>query len=200
VPESQYDAASITILEFEDVVRKRPGMYFGVGKTDSRMATRVLCAVVGHALHPAAAVAPRHVPGVIAEITADLAFSVTDDQADTLTGTDEPVLGHYGSLLTGSRYLSAAAAAVSRQTTVEVWSNGRGFRQRLVGAKPVEPPVTFAAPAGAGTRVAFLLDPAHIGASVITTDIAGLDVHGPDCSVIDGKLVIRDLRVHPRPS
>jgi hypothetical protein len=196
VPEHEYSVEGITVLEFDDSVRRRPGMYFGVGKEDPRLATRVLCAVVGGAFHPAAKVAACHTPDVVAEITADLVFSVTDDQAETLTGRDVPVLGYYDSLLTSSRWLSAAAAALSSQTTVEVWRDGRCFRQRHVGMRPVEPPAEFSAPAGAGTRVAYVLDPAHIGSALITTDIASLDVHGPDCSDTTGpgNVVIRDLR------
>jgi DNA gyrase/topoisomerase IV subunit B len=200
--EPDYSLKDITVLEFDDAVRRRPGMYFGVGKGDPRLATRVMWAVVSHAFHPAATVAARHTPDVVAEITANLAFSVTDDQADTLTGRDVPVLGYYDSLLTSSRWLSAAAAAMSARTTVEVWRDGQGFRQRLIGVRPVEPPAEYSAPAGAGTRVTYVLDPAHIGSALITTDIAGLDVHGPDCSDTagPGKVLIRDLREHRRPT
>ena len=194
--EHGYSAADITVLTMADAVRKRPGMYFGVGRGDPRLATEVLCAVVGHAFHPAAKVAARHTPHVVAEITADLAFAVTDDQADTLTGTGVPQLGYEGSLLTADRWSSAAAAAVSSRAVVEVWRAGQGFRQTLVGLRPVEPPAEFDAPAGAGTRVVFILDPAYFGSSVITSDIAALDVHGPYCAeaVGSGEVIVRDHR------
>ncbi|ADL48501.1 hypothetical protein [Micromonospora aurantiaca (nom. illeg.)] len=200
--EPDYSLAKIRVLEFDESVRERPGMYFGVGRDDPRLATRVLCAVVGHAFHPATIVAASHTPDVVAEINADLIFSVTDDQADVLTGRGMPKLGYHGSLLTSERWSSAAAAAVSSQTTVEVWRHGHGFRQRLVGLRPVEPPAEFAAPAGAGTRVAFVLDPAYFGSAAITTDIASLDVHGPDCTntIGSGKVVIRDRRERSRPN
>lgn len=200
VTEPDYSLAKIRVLEFDDSVRKRPGMYFGVGRDDPRLATRVLCTVVGHAFHPATRVAASHSPDVVAEITADLVFSVTDDQADVLTGPGMPRLGYYDSLLTSERWSSAAAAAVSSQTTVEVWRHGHGYRQRLVGLRPVEPPAEFSAPVGAGTRVAFVLDPAYFGSAAITTDIAGLDVHGPDCTDTTGSgtVVIRDHRERRR--
>ncbi|MEV5765491.1 hypothetical protein AB0L34_13105 [Micromonospora sp. NPDC052213] len=200
--EPDYSPAKITVLEFDDSVRKRPGMYFGVGREDPRLATRVFCAVVGHAFHPATRVAASHTPDVVAEITADLIFSVTDDQADILTGRGMPNLGYNDSLLNSDRWLSAAAAAVSSQTTVEVWRHGHGFRQSLIGLRPVEPPAEFSAPAGAGTRVAFILDPAYFGSAAITTDIASLDVHCPDCTNTTGpgKVVIRDRRERSRPS
>jgi hypothetical protein len=101
VTEQGYSAANITVLTMADSVRKRPGMYFGVGRGDPRLATEVLSAVVGHAFHPAAKVAASHSPHVVADITADLTFAVTDDQADTLTGPGAPRLGYEGSLLTG---------------------------------------------------------------------------------------------------
>ncbi|MEV4481509.1 hypothetical protein [Micromonospora coxensis] len=199
--EPDYSLAKITVLEFDDSVRKMPGMYFGVGREDPRLATRVLCAVVGHAFHPATRVAASHTPDVIAEITADLVFSVADDQADVLTGRGLPKLGYYDSLLTPERWSSAAAAAVSSQTVVEVWRHGHGFRQSLNGLRPVEPPAEFPAPNGAGTRVAYTLDPAYFGSAVITTDLASLDVHGPHCTNVTGpgRVVLRDLRERSRP-
>ncbi len=171
-------------------------MYFGVGPGDRRLATKVVCAVACHAFHPAARVAGSHVPHVVVDITADLVFSVTDDQAETLTGQDVPRLGYENSLLTADRWLSAAAAAVSSQTHVEVWRDGQGFRQALAGLQPSEPPARFLAPAGAGTRVAYVLDPAFFGPAVITNDIAALDVHGPYCAdaVGPGEVVVRDHR------
>jgi DNA gyrase/topoisomerase IV subunit B len=197
VAEYDYSLADLTIVEFDDSVRGRPGMYFGASRTDPRLATWVLRTVVGHAFHPATRAAASHTPDVVAEVTADLAFSVTDDQAETLVGRDLPQLGYFGSLLTPVRWSSAAAAAVSSQTLVEDWRDGRGFRQRLNGARPVEPPVPFTAAAGAGTRVAYLLDPAYFGSTVILAEIAALDVHGPHCTDPAGPstVLIRDRRV-----
>lgn len=196
VSRDDYSRADLTPVEFDAHVRKRPGMYFGLGSEDPGLPTWVLCTVVGHAFHPATRVAANHAPDVVAEITADLAFCVTDDQADTLRGQGMPTLGYYASLLTSDRWASAAAAAVSSHTTVEVWRGGQGFRQRLSGLRPVEPPAEFSAPAGGGTRVAYVLDPGYFGSAAITTEIAGLDVHGPHCTdtVGPGTIVIRDTR------
>ncbi|RBJ08187.1 hypothetical protein DRA43_06880 [Micromonospora provocatoris] len=202
MPESDYSLATMTVVQFDAFVRKRPAMYFGVGRQDPRLATRVLCAVVGHAFHPATRIAASHTPHVLAEITADLAFSVADDQADLLTGQGVPKLGYYDSLLTTDRLSSAAAAAVSAQTVVEVWRDGRAFRQTLIGLQPVAPPAEFPAPADAGTRVAYVLDAGYFGSAAITTHLASLDVHGPHCTstTASGTVVIRDHRDRSRPN
>lgn len=59
-------------------------MYFGVRQGNPELATRVLCAVLSHALHPATRVAPAHIPRVEAEVQGDLKFWVADDQVDVL--------------------------------------------------------------------------------------------------------------------
>ncbi|MBQ0896209.1 hypothetical protein KBX37_24465 [Micromonospora sp. U56] len=194
---SDYSGVKLTVLEFDDAVRKRPGMYFGAAREDPGLATQVLCTVLRHALHPAAKVAPDHTPHVIAEISADLAFSATDDQADALSDQGTPWNGYYGSLLTNNRWAHAAAAVLSSQTTVEIWRNGRGFRQQLNGLRPVEPPAEFSAPAGSGTRVTYILDTGYFdSAAAITTDLAHLDVHSLYCTypAAPGNVIIRDLR------
>jgi DNA gyrase/topoisomerase IV subunit B len=196
VTEHGYNTADIAGLTMADVIRKRPEMYFGVGQGDPHLATELLCAVVGYAFHPAATVAASHTPHVVVEITADLEFSVTDDQADALTETGVPQLCHEGSLLTAGRWSSAATAVLSSRAVVEVWRSGQGFRQTLIGLRPAEPPAEFDAPAGAGTRVIFVLDPAFLGSSAITTDIAALDVHGPHRTEAagSGEVIVKDHR------
>jgi DNA gyrase/topoisomerase IV subunit B len=118
VTEHGYNTADIAGLTMADVIRKRPEMYFGVGQGDPHLATELLCAVVGYAFHPAAA---SHAAHVVVEITADLEFSVADDQADALTETGVPQLCHEGSLLTAGRWSSAATAVLSSWAVVEVW-------------------------------------------------------------------------------
>lgn len=95
-------------------------MFFGVGPGDSRPATRVLYVVAGHGFHPATRVAAIHSTHVVADITGDLAFAVTDN----LAGDDRSgnvALGYESTMLTPERWSSAAVAAVSSHTTVEVW-------------------------------------------------------------------------------
>ncbi|SNY44938.1 hypothetical protein [Paractinoplanes atraurantiacus] len=186
-----YSAADLTVLSMTDAVRRRPGMFFAPGPD---LATRVLCTVIGHAFHPAATVAAAHTPRVVADITAGLAFSVTDDQA--AADPDRPRLGYDGTLLTPERWSYAAAVAVSTHTSVETWRDGRGFRQSLTGLHPLKPPEPLTAPAGAGTRVAYVLDPAFFGPAAITADLAALDVHGPRRTAPSGpgEVLIRDHR------
>ncbi|MGC5022686.1 hypothetical protein [Micromonospora sp. DT47] len=200
MPESQmtYGLEHVRVLDFDESVRKTPGMYFGVARENPELATRVLCAVLSHALHPAAAVAPAHTPWVTAQVSTDLAFSVADDQSGPWNGEGMPPLSYYGSLLGPERWLSAAAAALSTRTTVEVWDDGHGFRQELAGLRPVTAPERFEGQAGKGTRVTFELDRDYFNpAAAITTDLASLDLHGPDCrtdALASDRLSIHDLR------
>ncbi|MFI7296776.1 hypothetical protein [Streptomyces sp. NPDC050121] len=195
----EYDAADIRIIEFDEHVRQNPGMYFEVGRSSPELATRVLCAVLRHALHPATRVGPAHTLRAEAAICGDLAFWVADDQADALDPRGRPRLGYYGSLLGPDRWLSLAAGAVSSRTVVEVRREGVGFRQQLAGGRPVGDPEQFTPPSGTGTRVAFELDETYVGPhSVITPDLSSLDLHGPLCDEPDGPgcVVLRDMRVH----
>ena len=150
----EYSAANIKVLELDESVRKRPGMYFGFGLGDPRLPTQILTVVVCHAFHPANAVGPDHRPRVVAEVTGALTFTVTDDHAETLPDSGEPALGFRDSLLTVTRWSSAAAAALTTRTVVEIWRDGRGLRQELAGAQPLSPPVPFVPSAGSGSRVA----------------------------------------------
>ncbi|MFD9395996.1 hypothetical protein ACFWBB_36240 [Streptomyces sp. NPDC060000] len=195
--EHLYDAADIEVLEFDAAVRKRMGMYFGVGRGDPRLPARVLCAVARHALHPATGVAAEHTLRTVVEITGDLSFTMVMDQPHGWNGSNTPALGYYDSLLGPEWWLPAAVAALSERVTVEMWSAGRGFGQDLVGIRPLSGPREFVAPESSGTKVAFVLDPAHVGPDfVLPTDLENLDLHGPYCSAPAGRghVLIRDLR------
>lgn len=197
MPDHSYSAADIQVLEFDESVRSRPGMYFGVAREDQALATKVLCCVLVHALHPAASLAPAHTARAYADICADLTFSVTDDQVGAADEHGIPRLGYYSSLLGTDRWMLAAAAAVSSRAVVEVWQDGRGFRQELIRLRPAATPHEFDAPAGSGTTVTFDLDPAYFGDdAAITSGLNALDLHGPHCADQPGPghLTIRDLR------
>ncbi|MFF4113690.1 hypothetical protein ACFY0P_09395 [Streptomyces sp. NPDC001714] len=198
-----YSAADIQVIEFDQHVWANPTMYFGVRRGDPELATQVLCAVLGHALHPATRVAPAHTPQVEAEVHGDLKFWVADDQADALDEQSRALLGYYGSLLGPNRWNSAAAAALSTRTAIEVWRDGYGFRQELAGLRPIEQPQEIGSPTGAGTRVAFELDRAYVGAgTALTDDLGSLDLHGLHCSDPHGPggVVVRDLRDRSNPA
>lgn len=143
-PVSEYTAANITVLDFDESVRRRPGMYFGA---DSHLATSVMTAVVMASLHPGPRVAPTGPPDVIAEILDDLAFSISDNWP---TGPDGSTAGYYGSLLTSYRMVHAAAAAVSTHTRIETWHAGRALHQDLAGLRPTGPPHDLDGPRAVG--------------------------------------------------
>jgi DNA gyrase/topoisomerase IV subunit B len=191
-----YDASMITVLEFDDAVRKRPAMYFGLAHDDPGLPTAVLCTVLGHATHPDAK-APAHSAHVRAEVAGDLTFAVTDDILGPF-----PSNGFGGTLIPRGRWGHAVAAAVSTRTTVEVWRDGQGLRQELARSRPVAEPVPFEAHTGAGIRVAYELDREYFGAAAaIAADLSTLDICGPYCAEPGGPgdVVVRDLRRPRRP-
>ncbi|MEU8421799.1 hypothetical protein AB0C15_13085 [Micromonospora sp. NPDC048835] len=183
---SEYTAADITVLEFDESVRRRPGMYFGA---DPHLATSVLTAVVIASLHPGPKVAPSGPPEVTVEILDDLAFSTTDNWP---TGPGGSTDGYHGSVLTSYRWVHAAAAAVSTQTTIETWHAGHALRQQLAGLRPAGPPHHVDAPGGTGTTLTFRLDPAHFTASAL--DAPTRDLHAEGCCDIPGRFRLRDGR------
>lgn len=187
-----YDASDIQVIDFDEHVRTHPEMYFGARHSGPDTATRVLSAVLGHALHPATRLAPVHTARVEAEIQGGLTFWVADDLVADAQDAAWPRLGYYGTLLGPDRWTCAAAAALSTRTVVEMWRDGRGFRQELSGLRPVE---VIDAPAGKGTKVLFELDSTWAG-TALSTDLASLDLHGPDCDapVGPGRVTLRDLR------
>ncbi|MEV0903203.1 hypothetical protein [Actinoplanes sp. NPDC049802] len=150
----EYDSSMIEVLEFDKAVRKRPGMYFGAGQDDPSLPTRMLAVILWRPLHTGA---DPHTSHVTAEITGNLIVTIADDQAETLT-----VNGH-GALLSPERWEYQAAAALTARTSLEVWRDGRGFRQELAGARPLRPPTPFSPPPGSGTRVTFTSTPVNSG-------------------------------------
>ncbi|WP_416971194.1 hypothetical protein [Streptomyces sp. 4F14] len=185
---SEYDESCLTVLTMEEFVLRRPGMHFRVGLRDPRLTGEVLSAVVGHSLHPATEVAEPHSLCVEVEIQADLEFSIADDRADALDAESRPLQGYNDSLLGPNRNFAAAAAALSTETVVEVWRDGRGFRQTLRRLHPLTEPAEFTPPPAEGTRIRFRLDPAHF-----TTP---LPAHVPACGhdAGAGRLRVADLR------
>jgi len=181
-----YTAADITVLDFDESVRRRPGMYFGA---NPHLATSVLTAVVIASLHPGPKVAPTGPPDVTAEILDDLAFSITDNWP---SGPDGSTAGYFGSLLSPYRWVHAAAAAVSTHTTIETWHAGRALHQDLTGLRPTGPPRDLDAPRGTGTKLTYHLDPSYLKPSTLTATIP--DLHAEGCCELPGQFRLRDRR------
>ena len=181
--QGEYSSANIKILEFDDVVRRRPGMYFGIALDDPRLPTRVLHHVIDHAVHPMPHMAGPHGVVVEVEILGDLAFVISDDQLCRPELSRVLEHGYFGSVLCSDRWALAAAAALSRRTVVEVWQDERGLRQELTGLRPVGPPESFTAPGGRGTTVTIELDPDLLRpGAAITTDIEAIGLcQSADC-------------------
>ncbi|GAA2555917.1 hypothetical protein GCM10010435_28170 [Winogradskya consettensis] len=189
---TEYDASMIQVLTLDASVRKRPGMYFRFAQDNPLLPTQVLADVLGSVDHPPTAVAPVHSADAVAEITGDLAFTVTDNLR-----AQPGKSGYFDSLITPDRLWFAAAAALSTAVLVEIWQDGQAYRQHLAGLHPTGPAEEFPAPPGAGARFAFTLDTTYFApGAAITTDLATIDLHGPDCEKghRTGSVTVRDLR------
>lgn len=180
---------TLTVLPGEESVRRRPLMYFGADRGDSRLPAMVLGAIVREAFHPGADGAPAHLPRVVVEISGDRVFSVTDDQAAAPDMTW--FLRHRlrAGRMDQSFYL--LASALCTRVDLEVWAGRRGFRQTLDGWHPAGPAEPFEAPDGAGTRATFVLNEVHTGRAVLTADF---DLHDSNCAERSGSVLVRDLR------
>ncbi|MFF0578253.1 hypothetical protein [Streptosporangium saharense] len=194
----EYSAAHITVREFDESVRERPGMYFEVGLDNPRLPITLLSVAAQHALHPATRVAQEHSLTSMIEILGALRFRVTINQRHTWP--DSPPLGYHDSLIGPEWWLLAAIGALCETTTVEIWCDGRGFRQELAGLRPRTAVRGFEPPPGSGTRITFALDAQNLPpGAAFPADLGGLDVHGPYCAAADGPgtVVIRDHRNTP---
>ncbi|MEU8145436.1 hypothetical protein [Nonomuraea sp. NPDC048901] len=131
------------------------------------------------------------------EIISDLRFSVVDDQIRETDEQGAPKLDHLGSLLDRRRWIQAAATALSAHTIIEVWTEGRGYRQELVGTRPLAPPRAIVAPVRDGTLATYELDPLYfVPGAAIATSFEDLDLHGEWCAghpTVD-PAVVKDLR------
>jgi hypothetical protein len=190
-----YSAAHITVLSFDEVVRKRTGMYFAVAPDSPDLPSNILRGVIQDALHCAGG---GHCT-VVADVTADLSFTVADDQPLFLSDLGEPEPGFYDGLIDKRRWALAAAAALSSRTLIEIRAGGRGWRQELTGTTRALPEL-FAAPGEAdGTRATFELDAGFLAPGPgISTSPERLRAWDADCTRCAGlradALTIRDHR------
>ncbi|MEU6778059.1 hypothetical protein ABZ912_02565 [Nonomuraea angiospora] len=189
----RYTAADITVLSWDDVVRRRPAMYFGVDRQHPDLPTRLLTTVLIDALHLRYG---EHRKASV-EIITDLRFTVVDDQIRETDERGDPKLDHLGSLLDRQRWMQAAATALCVHTVIEVWAEGRGLRQELAGTQPLTPPREVVAPGADGTMVTYELDRSYFTPeAAISTSLEGLDLHGEWCAEhpMVGSVAVRDLR------
>ncbi|HEY4456274.1 MAG TPA: hypothetical protein VGN81_18320 [Pseudonocardiaceae bacterium] len=189
MPQHEYSAADITIVEFDAAIRRAPGMYFWVAADSPALPSNIVGQTVSNALHPDTYAAPWHSAAVRVEIIGDLAFTVTDDNA-------LPTPGYYESLLGHGRLLTAAAAVFGKRTIVEVWQDYRGLHQHLDHLHPIAPAREFTPATARGTRITCHLDPALLApGATIAADLSAYVRHLPDCDQLPPcDLVIRDLR------
>ncbi|MGC9496923.1 hypothetical protein [Streptomyces sp. WG7] len=130
-----------------------------VERNSGELSTEVLQRVVWDAMH--------HRDGthgqISVEITSNLSFTVEDERPHSADERGRPLPGFYGSLLDKDRWAPAAAAALSVRMVIEVWLDGRGYRQELAGAVPAGPWEERPAPRLHGTRTTFHLVPSYTG-------------------------------------
>ncbi|APE26020.1 MULTISPECIES: hypothetical protein [Streptomyces] len=153
----RFTVEPLRVVDFVQHVRRRPQGYFLVERGSPELPTEVLRAVAWDALHRRDG---RH-GRISVEIGSGLSFTVESDQRPS---ADER--GFFGSLLDMfdmQRWAPSAAAALSVRTVIEVWLDGCGYRQELVGMDPTGPWEELIAPAPFGTRTTFHLDPAFCG-------------------------------------
>jgi DNA gyrase/topoisomerase IV subunit B len=191
---SEYTAADIQVVAFEESVRNRPAMYFRCARTNPALPAEVVRTVVGDAPTERAD-GPARVRVVV---ETDHRFTVTDNAIPTNLDPDgRPSPGFYGSLLPRRRWPLAAAAALSSRTWIEIRTSSQSWSQELHGTTPVGPPQTGGPADTPGTRVTFELDATYFApGATLPKDMVTLlnTVDGNHPSASDAVIDIADLR------
>jgi DNA gyrase subunit B len=169
----EYNAASITVLEGLEAVRKRPGMY--IGDTHSRGLHHLVYEVVDNSVDECLA---GFATDVAVIIHVDNSITVTDNGRGIPVGPHPTVLGmdtldvvmtklHAGGKFENSAYKVSGGLhgvgvscvnALSERLTVEVQRNGRVYQQRYVRGVPQGTVSEVGTTEGRGTKVSFLPD------------------------------------------
>lgn len=191
-------ADDIEVMSAEQAFRLRPGLFFHSVPADAEFLSHVVSGLLSWALHRA-----TREPGpgglrATLTISDDLAFTVSDDQVTAFDPLNAPGVDGDQSFVRLVGPEVAPVAAISARTRVEIWRDGRGFRQDLHGLTPTAPPEPFVAPAGAGTVAQFYLDAQYVGSErSLPAEFSSIDLHGAHCcddSPTTGFVAIRDAR------
>ncbi|MFE5589220.1 hypothetical protein [Streptomyces sp. NPDC056549] len=192
----RFTVERLRVVSFVEHVRRCPAKYFLVDRDSAGLPIEVLQAVAWDALHRRDGTHGQ----ISVEIESDLSFTVESDQRPSADEQEELLPRFFGSLLDMfdmRRWAPSAAAALSVRTVIEVWLDGHGYRQELVGMDPTGPREEFIAPRLFGTRTTFHLDPSFCGqGEAIAWALRPKELHGETCKEHPSLTTfpIRDLR------